>query len=328
MMLFHINQFCKVGSYMKYSIIVPVYNVEQYLDCCVQSLIRQTFSDFEVILVDDGSSDSSGKKCDVYAQQDLRIKTIHKKNGGLSSARNVGMRIASGEYFIFIDSDDYVDIKLLSSVDVVVSRVNPDLVQFKNHTFIDGQGIENNNISENYEVLEGRKNIFDGYIHGLVTRTAWNKVYRRELFLSIQYPEGRLAEDLATTYKLLELCNSVVCMDSELYFYRVRTGSIMGTGSMKLYYDVMLGHYENLVDSEWKHYKTELATAYYNNLMKAYAKSMIEHEDKYRLELRQRLGRVNYGDLQRESKIVYCAFKLIPNRTLKFIYRRYVQGAK
>lgn len=207
------------------SIIVPVYNVEKYLRRCIDSILSQTYRDIEVILVDDGSTDSSPAICDEYGEKDSRITVIHKPNGGLSDARNSGINIAKGEYLGFVDSDDYISSemyeKLLSNAEkhkADIAVCNAELVQEgKSAEFKENDGVRVYDGNATYAMICQRA----------FTVNAWNKLYRRELFDTVRYPVGMLYEDLATTYKLTELSQKVVVLEQELYAYVQRAGSIM-----------------------------------------------------------------------------------------------------
>lgn len=211
------------------SIVVPVYNVEKYLKKCIDSLVSQTLNDIEIILVDDGSEDSSGKICDEYANRDNRIRVIHKKNGGLSDARNAGIQEATGEYIGFIDSDDWVTRDMYRSLYDVAINNDADIVQcnfikvFSNNepTYHDNKDIE---IYEGINILENL--LQKKYIE---TTVVWNKIYKRDLFEDIRYPVNKIHEDEFTTYKLLYKSKKLVDINETMVFYRQRQGSIMGS---------------------------------------------------------------------------------------------------
>ena len=199
------------------SIIVPVYNTDGYLQKCLDSLTRQSYLNLEVIVVDDGSTDKSGEVCDEYAKKYKRIKVFHKKNGGLSSARNYGIKKAKGELICLVDGDDYVRKDFVKKMVEAVSREDIDIV-------VCGY---NNEISEN-KVLTGEKVAIE-----LLTKqnnmeiVAWNKIYRKQLFDDISYPEGKNYEDNLTTYKLLSKAKKVAYLGESLYVYVERPKSIM-----------------------------------------------------------------------------------------------------
>lgn len=191
------------------SIIVPVYNVEAYLRRCVDSILTQTYSNFELILVDDGSTDRSGALCDEYARLDSRVLSFHKKNGGLSSARNAALRIAKGDYFGFVDSDDWIFPTMFERMMNVVEKYAAEVVicnyQLSYDTRIEqvdfyAQEHVFDNVEATKEILKNR----------LMSSHVWNKLFKKTLFEGIFFPEGRLYEDIATTYKLLFKANKVV----------------------------------------------------------------------------------------------------------------------
>ena len=244
------------------SVIVPVYNVEEYVEKCVLSIINQTYKNLEIILVDDGSTDNSGKICDEIAIKDNRIKVIHKKNGGLSDARNVGIDIAKGDYLGFVDSDDYIDPDMYSI-----------LLNNMNLTFSDistcGRVIVNN---ESYKIeytdnitkcLTNNEAIKDLFVeNNFVYHAAWDKLYKRELFDKIRFPVGRLFEDAAIMYRIFELAKKIVSTKKQLYYYVQRQGSISNCDYNK---KKIIHQFENRINSI-KYYKK-----LNNPLMKTYA---------------------------------------------------------
>lgn len=213
---------------MKISVIVPVYKVEPYLRKCVDSVLNQTFNDFELILVDDGSPDNSGKICDEIAQADSRIKVIHQKNGGLSAARNTGiewvLKKSAAEYITFIDSDDWVEAEYLMELfRGITLGVDISCVGYVN-VFEDG--VCHNCCLGGTWQLESPERYWVG--NGYVSATlAWGKLYRKELFANVRYPEGRINEDLFTTYRILFQVKKIAVREIPLYNYFHRNESIM-----------------------------------------------------------------------------------------------------
>ena len=226
------------------SIVVPIYNVKDYLEECVESIKNQTYEDYELILVDDGSTDGCGEIVDRLADSDERIIAIHKANGGLSDARNAGIKIAKGEYITFIDSDDGIEVDYLEKMVALADTTGKDIVQCGNHrdenkfsagllTATDGKGCNAEQaasqgapICKTLSTAEAFKSFL---CRGEVTVTAWGKLYKTSLFTDydILYPVGKINEDDHTTYKLIYHSNGVALTDEQLYFYRKREGSIM-----------------------------------------------------------------------------------------------------
>lgn len=208
------------------SIIVPVYNVEQYLCKCIDSIITQTYKKIEIILIDDGSSDSSGIICDEYALKDSRIIVIHKENGGLSSARNAGLDVAIGDYVMFVDSDDFVEPDFCEVPLKIAKEKNVDIVSFGYcRLYADGQIIETKTSNpRSLSKAEG--------INQLITKSdvihnyTWNKFYNKNLFKEIRFPIGKYYEDQATTYLLFHKASSIYVIDNILYNYIYRSSSI------------------------------------------------------------------------------------------------------
>lgn len=200
----------------KVSIIVPVYNVFEYLPECVESLINQTYTNIEIILVDDGSNDGSELLCDEYGNKDSRVIVVHKINGGLSSSRNRGMKEASGDAYLFVDSDDYIE---TDTIEIFVNAMNTYDV-FIVHGFWYKDCIRNN--SDAVQVCKG----VDFLKSDLYGAEAVLNLYRKECFENIQYPESIIHEDVATTYKLFYEADRIAYINKEFYFYRQREGSI------------------------------------------------------------------------------------------------------
>ena len=212
----------------KFSIIMPVYNVEKYLEKSLNSVLNQTNKDFEVIVVDDGSTDNSSKICDEYKKKDKRIKVIHKENGGLSDARNEGVKKALGEYIIFLDSDDYWDKDLLKEISKSLDN-NPDLVRFQIRT-VD----ESNNKVDYPEIEFYDKSGEEAF--SLITRyhfveNAWAYAIKREYYLKEKYEfkKGIIHEDFALTPLIIIKANKVNSINYIGYNYLIRSNSIMNS---------------------------------------------------------------------------------------------------
>lgn len=268
------------------SVIVPVYNTALYLEACLDSILNQTFTDFEIIIVDDGSTDSSWEICCRYAKRDARIHLIQQTNQGLSAARNRGLDAASGDYIGFCDSDDYMDIEMLASLYEAIR---------KDHSQMAVCGIvlvdENGVIVEDWQ-RAGRwydgcvsKEMFwrSHYKKGCLCHVAaWNKLYARELFDSIRFPVGRIHEDTFVYPYLTSQCECISCIEKRLIYYRRRSGSITQLPYNRLRLDALDGCIQGILFARKKKYPM---------LKKAYIKlAYREWEEAYR-----RLD-LSYGD--------------------------------
>jgi len=213
----------------KISVIVPVYNVEAYLDRCVYSILNQTYQNLEIILIDDGSTDTSPAKCDAYAAKDGRIKVLHKPNGGLSDARNAGLALAEGTYIGYVDSDDWIEPDMYASLYRACVDNHAQLAvcryfeEYKDRTKAGGNGTV---------VPLTREELLKIYISGheeyVIYNSVWSKLFQRELVEGMQFPKGRNSEDIMYTTRAFCRLNRAVYLDRCLYHYVLdRDGSIM-----------------------------------------------------------------------------------------------------
>ena len=213
------------------SIIVPVYNTEKYLHRCVDSILNQTFTDFELILVDDGSTDRSGEICDEYAKNDKRINVIHKSNGGLSDARNAGLDIAKGEYISFIDGDDYIHPQTYEIILKIMSETRSDLGCF-NYRFIqpdenaEFERYDADSIEKTVVTSDELLNNFNEYYHAVSWISACTKIYHKNAFNNNRYPYGKVDEDSYMLHHVIGDSKRVVRIEEKLYYYVWTQGSI------------------------------------------------------------------------------------------------------
>ena len=215
---------------MLFSIIIPIYNVEEYLPECIEAVLRQTYVDYEVILVDDGSPDGCPKICDEYAEKDSRIKVIHKENGGLSDARNSGIQISQGEYIIFIDSDDYWDDDYaLEKIQKIILEKKPDVITWRfKKVFEDSSVIK----PYGYNISEEK---FENFAELIRSRnfivSACSKAIKKTLFANynLQFANNVYSEDVEWCARLLAVSDTVIPSNLDFYIYRQRSGSITHT---------------------------------------------------------------------------------------------------
>ena len=210
------------------SIIVPVYKVEKHLCQCIDSIINQTYKNLEIILVDDGSPDCCPKICDEYSKKDKRIKVIHKENGGLSSARNAGLDIASGEYISFIDSDDYISEKFIEVLYDLCEKNECDISEcdfIKFEDIVKLNEVGKSVVIYTNDEIQNKLYEIEGYKHIVV----WNKLYKRYLYEKLRFPIGKINEDEYCTYKAFFYCKTQIAYTTQqLYYYRNNSESIMG----------------------------------------------------------------------------------------------------
>ncbi|MGX8851840.1 glycosyltransferase [Amedibacillus sp. YH-ame10] len=242
-----------MGKY-KYSIIVAVYNIEQYLELCINSLINQKYEDFQLILVDDGSSDRSGDICNDFSSIYKNINVIHQKNQGLSMARNNGLIAAEGEYILFVDGDDFVTDDYL----YVINRELTDDIDMLIFDFsiVDEKHLKLTDKYREQRIKSGEfdnKQMLDLLFSQKIMAYAWNKVYRRSLFTNTKFPENRRYEDIATTYKLVYTARKIKVIDAKLYNYlATRKDSITNSRTEKDCLDIYntMHEIESFIDKE------------------------------------------------------------------------------
>ena len=234
------------------SVIVPVYNVEKYLKRCVESILNQTYSELEVLLIDDGSTDQSGRICEEYSY-DPRVRIVHKPNGGLSDARNTGIDLAEGRYLCFVDSDDYIDRRFVETLHAMIVEKGTRIAA-ANYICIDENGPINKAKAKvgGVEVLSGKEAIYYLYNHEKYANYMWNKMFDSVLFKEIRFPYGRKMEDLGIAYLLLRESNGIAYIHLPLYYYWQRADSIMHTPSRQFYIDYYALTYQRYKDvKQW-----------------------------------------------------------------------------
>ncbi|MBD9011972.1 MAG: glycosyltransferase [Ruminococcus bromii] len=272
------------------SVIVPIYNVEKYLARCVDSIVNQTYKNLEIILVDDGSPDRCPQMCDDYAEKDSRIKVVHKKNGGLSDARNAGMAVATGEYISFIDSDDYVSDDFFECLLDVMNKENSDIAECSVVKFYD-----DNRFDEISDDLSVKTYDTQDAMSALIAENpfhqhVWNKLYKTELVKDIPYAVGKLNEDEFWTYRVFGRANKVARLNKTMYYYFQRNSSIMGVGYNIRRLDALEGkaNRQKYIENNFPDLSTQAKIDLYGSCMFAYQsvlKFMSGAEKKKALEL-------------------------------------------
>ncbi len=317
------------------SVIVPIYNVENYLCKCVDSIIEQTYRNLEIILVDDGSPDNCGEMCEKYKSKDKRIKVIHKENGGLSDARNAGIQEATGDFFVFIDSDDYIHENMIEELLKAVTSTGADIAvcDYKNVEEGDEINTKSKLILNPYQIIcteAERLEYFYGDKYTEFT-VAWNKIYPASYFDKIAYPKGKIHEDEFTTYKLLDKAQKIAYIDAPLYYYVNRKSSIMGEkfNLGRLYRLDAILERMNLYLSQEKYKWYEKNLFLYRIFYVRYYKE-IKNQDmdeailnKYFKEYRSTvLKNIFKTDISIKKKMGYIYLALWPNKYIKRSYSK------
>lgn len=294
-----------------FSIIIPVYNVEKYINGCVESVINQTFKDIEVILVDDGSSDLSANICDNYKIADSRIKVVHKKNGGSSSARNAGIKLARGKYIIFLDSDDYWSCNTMlmqlykhanNSEDLIVwnyVRANEDETVTR---VINNAGVKHFSLHDDYKELFAKNILF---------ASAWYEAIPSTWFqnANLMFEENVVAEDVEWFGRLLNNVTDIIYFDAEYYIYRKRKGSISNTTTPKTVVDVA-NHINKLI-SQQESFCLEWRDCYIGEQIANFV-ILLSHSNLDGEELNKYIHffPLMKNTVRNRSKIIYFAYKL------------------
>jgi len=279
------------------SVIVPIYNVEEYLEQCIESILNQPYTDFELILVNDGSPDNCGAICDVYALKDERIKVIHKVNGGLSSARNAGIDIAQGEYLSFIDSDDFVsDDYYQMNMEYLLTHPQTNILILQVCHY------DNNKnevvINEKKELI-GRNDIVNFMMSMDYIGAAWINIYKKDIFNELRYPEGRIFEDGFILTEIIEKASVVYITNIGVYYYRKRDNSIMQKKkTIDNWYDILSTHSKQLDYCYVIPDNKKLFLGKYKACYLALIHAYIEYPDGFFQEYKEKFQSYKYNFLQ------------------------------
>ncbi|KAB7671695.1 glycosyltransferase [Bacillus sp. B1-b2] len=309
------------------SIIVPIYNVEDYLKRCLDSIIGQTYKSLEIILVNDGSTDSSGELCDIYKNKDTRIKVIHKNNGGISSTRNAGLEAASGKYIGFIDSDDWIDSDMYQSLHECLVNSNSDISicgvkEVRNNSIIKSNQVEEIVTLSSQEaiklLIEDKK----------VKSFTWNKLYRREVFKNIYFPEGKKYEDIYLMHTIFKNAATITLLNEEKYYYMRRDDSITNEKTIENKYDYYNAYLKRLNDlrADFNDYLPQLYQPILNLALNILSTSLkekdIQRDIADFLEKNAKEISMVMPNLPKKTIVMYKIFKLSP-KALKFSYSIY-----
>lgn len=284
------------------SVIVPVYNVEKYIAACVDSILAQTYTNLEILLVDDGSTDSSGALCDEYARRDVRVRVIHQENGGLSDARNTGMQSAQGTYFAFVDSDDFIAGDYIAYLYGMIEKHHAQIAVCGYQKVYPGdenscygtQTDKHNSVNSEkvYRTEEGLRQLL--YQRGMIT-SAWGRLFDASLFIqadAIQFPVGKLHEDVAVMYKLFGAADTIVCGDEAKYYYLQRADSIVNQqfDRRRMDYIAFTGECIQFMEEFYPNLRKAAVSRHFSACFELL--SCIENNNSYRIEYEQLVNEI------------------------------------
>ena len=305
------------------TVVIPVYNVEKYLKRCIESILIQEWKNYDILLVDDGSTDNSPQICEDYAKAYDIISVIHKENGGLSEARNTGISNAEGEYVFFLDSDDWIEPNTFSDLAEVIESDQYDIISF-NPEFVKSEHDIIKSDSKRTKRLTGKEALIDMFSYGFITGFATDKIYRKALFTknTIQFPVGKYYEDLGTNYKLFLAAKKVYATNQKYYHYLIdNPDSITQSWNEKKFRD-MFGFYKEVfysdfVRSQLNQEELHISQLYYVNglthiLASLYKAKLHKNYDEITSEVKQELEK---------NKMTCSEMKSIPNRNKYLLYR-------
>ena len=277
----------------KVSIIVPVYNVEKYFDKCIESILGQTYKNIEIIIVDDGTKDNCGKKADEYAQKDSRIKVFHKENGGVSSARNYGVRHASGEYCAFVDSDDYVTEDFIKVMITLANNTNADIIMCNYYNCYVNRNRQSSKLKKYEQIKEFTSDEFLDrlYCYPGSFSFVWNKLFRRDLFQNIEF-EDMLCEDSQIMLSLVDRSKRILLTPKILYYYRRRKSSMInGKQETVLYYEMkwLENHMKRLKASNREHLFLMAQKLYISKILEKYCYCQKQTRNKLKYIVRKEM---------------------------------------
>lgn len=311
------------------SVIIPVYNVEKYLKRCMDSVLKQTYSNIEIIIVDDGSKDTSGSLCDEYGKKDSRITVFHKENGGLSSARNFGLERVSGNYVCFIDSDDFIHENYISFMYDKIIKNDADICYCKSTKFTDDAQIKNEIENEKTVVIEKEEAIKQLLLNdGIIKNYIPLALYKKTLFDNIRFPEGSNFEDIATTYKILDASKKIIVNNKTLYYYFINNDGI----TQKMKKQDIVDRFNNMNERE------KFINQYYPNLQKVSDKYMFRIylvilkdliknyfpeiiKDSFFIEVRNRIMHMGIKEISLKNLIIYMAIKINTKSSYSFLHK-------
>ena len=307
----------------KVSIIVPAYNVEKYFDKCIESILRQTYKNIELLIVDDGSTDTCGMKADEYAKRDPRVKVFHKDNGGISSARNYGLKYASGEYCIFVDADDYVAEDYVKIMMTLAIKKNADIVMCNYYNCYVNKNRPSSKLKKYDQIKEFTSDEFLDrlYYYPGSFSFVWNKLFRSDLFYDIEFA-NMLCEDSQIMLSLVDRSKKIYLTPKILYYYRRRKSSIMNGKQEDVLQNEMRwieDHMKRLKESNREHLFSMAQKLYISKILGKYCYCKKETQKNLIITLRKEMKSfIKNREFSKSLRIKYSLASIFPG-----IYGKY-----
>ena len=315
------------------SVIVPIYKVEDYLERCLDTILNQSYKNLEIILIDDGSPDSCGTICDKYAKQDNRIIVIHQRNKGLAETRNVGVENAKGNYIVFIDSDDYIEIGMIETLYTNLKKYDAD-ISCCGHLEVYPNGYKERNCSVDFVKVYTPESALHCFLYtNEIDVVSWNKLYKKHLFEGVVFPLGKLYEDHYTIYRLLDKANKIVYDSKPQYNYCKRDSSIGGVAfnNRTLQLKDALDLECNYITKKYPVIIKDITIAKITWLIVVYNKMLLSDciESTYKLSLRKQINRnilniVSCSFINRVRKIQLLLLGISPS-LYAYAYKKYIK---
>lgn len=312
------------------SVVIPVFNVEKYLRKCIDSVLNQSYKDYEIVLIDDGSTDDSGRICDEYAKNE-KIRVIHKENGGLADARNVGIDNSFGEYITFLDSDDYIKNDYLSTLYSIALETGSDVVISKFVNFYEKQEIIDNEMSNfKYNLISKEECYRKMLLQDGIDVSATAKLYSNHIFNNIRFVKGQLYEDINIVDQIIETAGNIAVTDYAGYYYLQRTGSIM-YGSFSMARMSLIEATERLLKLMKEKYPANVDAAKYRYIYCSFhllGRSIMDDEYyEVSKELRKRILKektfIFKSGLCKKKEIMATVFLIMGLHTYKLVWKSY-----
>ena len=305
------------------TVVIPVYNVEKYLKRCIDSILVQEWKHYDIILVDDGSTDNSSKICDDYAKAYDFISVIHKENGGLSAARNTGISHAEGEYVYFPDSDDWIEPNTFSDLAEVIESDQYEIISF-NREFVKSEDDIIKSDSKQSKRLTGKEALVEMFSYGFITGFANDKIYRKALFTknNIQFPVGKYYEDLGTNYKLFLAAKKIYATNQKYYHYLIDNPDAITKSWNEQKFENMIGFYKEIyyldaVRSKLDSSELEIAKMFFvdgmtHSLASLYKSNLYKFYPEITKDVKNEL---------KANKLTFKELSKLNHRTKYFLYR-------